>query len=113
MAIYANLQIDQGSTFKTTIFVATADSETLNLSGYTVRAQIRKSYASTTAFDFDTAIDDAEEGVISISLTAAAAGALKAGRYVYDVEVESSNGNVTRVIEGQVEVTPRVTRPAI
>jgi hypothetical protein len=35
---------------------------------------------------------------------------MTAGRYVYDVEITSSGGEVTRVLEGQVEVTPEVTR---
>jgi hypothetical protein len=35
---------------------------------------------------------------------------MKFGRYVYDVEITSSGGTVSRVIEGQVEVMPGVTR---
>jgi hypothetical protein len=36
---------------------------------------------------------------------------MKAGRYVYDVEItQTSSGAVTRVLEGQVEVTPGVTQ---
>jgi hypothetical protein len=35
---------------------------------------------------------------------------MKAGRYVYDVEISSGGGTVTRVIEGQLEITPSVTR---
>lgn len=111
MAIYANLQVDQGSTFKTTINVSQAGGgDSLDLTGYLVRAQMRKSYASSASIDFDTLVDDPENGVISIALTAAASAAAKAGRYVYDVEIESPSETVTRVVEGQIEVTPRVTR---
>ena len=35
---------------------------------------------------------------------------MKAGRYVYDVEITSSAGTKTRVLEGQVEITPGVTQ---
>jgi hypothetical protein len=35
---------------------------------------------------------------------------MKAGRYVYDVEILSSGGTRTRVLEGQLEVTPGVTQ---
>jgi len=111
MAIYANLLIDQGSDFKTTINVSQAGTgEVTDLTGYVVRAQMRKSYASSTAVVFDTAVDDPDAGVISISLSGAATAAVRAGRYVYDVEIESGNNKVTRVVEGQIEVTPRVTR---
>jgi len=36
--------------------------------------------------------------------------ALQAGRYVYDLNIESGGGVKTRVIEGQAVVTPGVTR---
>ena len=44
-----------------------------------------------------------------ISLTNAQTNAMKAGRYVYDVEITSSGGTKTRVLEGQLEITPGVT----
>jgi hypothetical protein len=47
---------------------------------------------------------------MDISLSAVQTSAMRAGRYVYDVEIVDSIGNVTRVVEGQLEVTPRVTR---
>jgi hypothetical protein len=35
---------------------------------------------------------------------------MKAGRFVYDVEITASGGAKTRVLEGQVEITPGVTQ---
>jgi hypothetical protein len=32
------------------------------------------------------------------------------GRYMYDVEVTDASGNITRVIEGQYNVGPGITR---
>lgn len=112
MAVYANLVVDQGSSFNTTITVEEATGADTNLSGYLVRAQIRKTYTSSVAVDFEAEISDPDNGVVVIRLSPAASGALKAGRYVYDVEIESPSEEVTRIIEGQLEVTPRVTRPA-
>jgi len=34
---------------------------------------------------------------------------LKEGRYVYDIVITSNSGVKTRVVEGQVTVTPGVT----
>lgn len=110
MAIYSNLTIDQGSTFKANIDVTDADGDALNLTGYTVAGQVRKNYNSSTATDFTASVTNVSDGVIQISLTGTQTNGLKAGRYVYDVEITSSSGEVTRVIEGQVEVTPGVTR---
>jgi hypothetical protein len=108
MAIYANLTIDQGSAFESSVDVTGADGSAIDLTTYTVRGQIRKSYQSSTAVDFVTTKN--ADGEIGLSITSSTSGGIKAGRYVYDVEIESSAGVVTRVLEGQVEVTPRVTQ---
>ena len=111
MAVYANLTIDQGSTFFSAVSVEGANGLPFDLTGYTARGQIRRSYASTTAYPFTALINNAAEGEIEISLGNTATSQMKAGRYVYDIEiVQSSTNDVTRVVEGQVEVTPGVTR---
>jgi len=108
MATYSNLFIDQGSDFNFSVDLAT-EGASVNLAGYSARGQIRKSYTSSTATDFSITINDSD--TLSASLTAAQTGALKPGRYVYDIEILSGDATpiVTRVVEGQIDVTPRVT----
>tara|TARA_A100001011_G_scaffold390969_1_gene475450 strand:+ start:564 stop:896 length:333 start_codon:yes stop_codon:yes gene_type:complete len=110
MATYANLFIDQGSDFSSTIDLSQT-SGTLDLTNYTARGQIRKTYASSTKVDFTASLDTTNKK-ITISLLAGSTSTMKAGRYVYDVEIlnNSAPANVTRVLEGQIEVTPRVTQ---
>ena len=110
MAIYSNLTMDQGSTFNATIDVTDVDNNILVLTGYSVAGQMRKSFDSTTATAFAAAVQNATLGQVSIALTATQTNAIAAGRYVYDVEITSGAGTVTRIIEGQIEVTPGVTR---
>ena len=110
MAIISNLTIDQGTTFTASIDCTAADNSPLNLTGYTVAAQLRKTYDSTTKTDFTAIIANATTGRLQISLTPVQTGALSAGRYVYDVEITDLSGIITRVVEGQVEITPGVTR---
>ena len=110
MAIISNLTIDQGTTFTASIDCTASDNTPLNLNGYTVAAQLRKTYDSTTKTDFTAIIANAATGRLQISLTPVQTGALSAGRYVYDVEITDSSGIITRVVEGQVEITPGVTR---
>mgnify|MGYP006098945221 FL=1 len=111
MAIYSNLTVDQGSNFQADIDVTDSEGDALNLAGYTVAGQIRKSYNSTTATDFVGAVQNATGGVVRITLTAIATNAMKAGRYVYDVEItKTATSEVTRIVEGQLEVRPGVTR---
>lgn len=109
MAIYANLTVDQGSDFSSVVTVSNSDGALVDLTGYTYRGQIRKTYSSSTAVDFTVTANTPTNGELTITLTAAQTGAMKAGRFVYDVEIELANV-VTRVVEGQLEVTPRVTR---
>jgi len=111
MAIYSNLTVDQGSNFQADIDVTDTEGDALDLNGYTVAGQIRKSYNSTTAIDFVGSVQNATGGVVRITLTSIATNAMKAGRYVYDVEItKSATAEVTRIVEGQLEVRPGVTR---
>lgn len=110
MAVYSNLTIDQGTTFSALIDVTDSEGSILNLTGYTVAGQMRKTYSSSTYTEFTASVTNAGTGTIQIGLTATQTNALKAGRYVYDVEITSSTGEITRVIEGQIEITPGVTR---
>lgn len=112
MAVYANISIDQGSDFTSTVTVEGSDGLIFDLTGYTARGQIRKSYTSTTAVNFTTAINSPVQGTILLTLTAAQTAIMRAGRYLYDVEiVQTASGKVIRVVEGQVEVNPRITQP--
>ena len=110
MASISNIFIDQGATFTTTVTVTDANGDAVNLSGYSVAAQIRKTYLSSTATAFTATISNASSGEITISLSPTQTTALEAGRFVYDVLITASGGTKTRVVEGQVTVNPSVTR---
>jgi len=111
MGAVANLYVDQGSTFSNTVFVKNDDETAFDLTNHTAAGQIRKSYYSSTAVDFTLEIaNPATLGQINASLTATQTGNLEEGRYVYDIEVTSTVGEVTRVLEGIITVNPQVTR---
>lgn len=111
MATISNLAADQGSDFSIVITVDDAGGGSLDLTNYSARAQIRKTYASLTAIDFVVIIDAPESGEIQLALSAATTNGMKPGRYVYDLEIEDNeSGIVTRVVEGQITITPSVTR---
>lgn len=111
MATYSNIYIDQGSTYSSIIDVKDGNGLPFNLTGYTPRGQIRKSYSSSTAINFVTSINTPINGKIGMSLTATQTRAMKPGRYIYDIEIYNSGGHVIRVAEGQVEISPASTRP--
>ena len=110
MASISNIFIDQGATFTTTVTVTDSSGSAVNLSGYSVAAQIRKTFLSASATAFTATISNASSGEITISLSPTQTAALEAGRFVYDVVITASGGTKTRVVEGQVTVNPSVTR---
>ena len=109
MAIYSNLIVDQGSAFSSTITVEDSSGNAVNLTNYTYAGKIKKNYDSSTAVAFATPTTPGTSGQITITLTDTQTKAIEPGRYVYDVEITSNGGVTTRVLEGQVEVTPGVT----
>lgn len=109
MATYSDIYIDQGSTYASVIDVKDYNGLPFNLSGYLSRGQIRKSYSSSSAVPFATAINAPTSGAVSLSLTAVQTRNMKPGRYVYDVEILNDGGHVIRVAEGQVEINPGIS----
>lgn len=111
MAAKANIVIDQGADFATTVTVTDVDNNVVDLSGYTARGQIRKHYTSSTAIAFSITFNSPRSGgelVLSLSNTQTAN--MEAGRYVYDVELITSANVVSRLVGGIATVTPEVTR---
>ena len=109
MAQVQNLYIDQGTTFLLSIIVSDQNGDPKDLTDYTAAAQMRKSYYTNTAIDFTADISLPEDGEVTISLTAEETSAIKAGRYVYDIEIESELETL-RVLEGIVVINPEVTK---
>lgn len=102
--------MDQGADYSNIITVASSTGAALNLTNYTIKSQMRKSYGSSTAYDFTASIYDAVNGKVRLQLTATYASSIPAGRYLYDIEITSSTGGKTRILEGIVVVTPEITK---
>lgn len=111
MAAKANIVIDQGADFATTVTVTDNDGNVVDLTGYTARGQIRKHYTSETSVALSFSFTEPRStGAIDITLGNAATTAMEAGRYVYDVELISAANTISRLVEGIATVTPEVTR---
>jgi hypothetical protein len=111
MALVQALYIDQGADFSTGITLYSDNGITpLNLTGYTFSSQMRKSYASSTATTFACTVPNPTTGQVILTLTANQTGALKAGRYLYDIEMVDVTTYRTRPVEGVVIVSPQITQ---
>jgi hypothetical protein len=111
-AAFQELYLEQGTTFVTTVTLDDVYGISYDLTNVVPKAQIRKSYYSANvAAEFDAQIPDPTVGVIVIQLDANTTSNIAAGRYVYDVAInDTANTTITRVLEGNMIVSPRVTR---
>ena len=111
MAAKANIIIDQGTDFSTTLTVTDDNGDVTDLTGYSANGHIRKHYTSTSATVFDITFGSPRsDGQVIISLGRTTTTAMAAGRYVYDVELTSAANTRSRLVEGVVTVTPEVTK---
>jgi len=109
MAVKANLVIDQGTTFSTTLNLTDDNGDPLNLHNFTANSMMKKWYTSSTSTPFNASINVAA-GTITLELDSNITANLIPGRYVYDVDVTDMSSNaVSRVVEGMITVTPSVT----
>ena len=117
MAQYEDISIDQGADVAVEIHLINKNGSARDLTNHAISAKMKKTFNSDSS---DTIIFNsivslpASDGVATISLSNTQTDTLKAGRYVYDVEmayVDSAGDNIVeRVLEGKILVTPSVTR---
>jgi len=109
MATKVNIVLDQGTDFETTVNLTNDEGAQLDLTGMSAASQIRKTYSSSNSVAFTTALAN-NNGTLTLSLNNATTASMSPGRYKYDVEITSTGGVITRILEGTVTVTPEVTR---
>ena len=107
--------IEQGATFDQEIVWRDSNNSPVNLTGYTARLQIRKSVTATTPILTLTAENGkitlgGSTGKVTLYLAPSDTSPLTAFSGVYDLELQSASGFVTRLLEGQVEISREVTR---
>lgn len=110
---YLELYLEQGETFSVDITLDSLNGSPYNLSNYSAKSEIRKSYwsANSTA-SFSTNISaDGTTGIITLSLDAATTQNVASGNYVYDVFLTNQTSNTrSKVLEGILFVDPSSTK---
>jgi hypothetical protein len=109
-----DLLIEQGATFSQVITYKD-NGVAVNLQGYTARMQVRSTLESATALIELTTANGrialgGAAGTITLSISATDTAALTAGRGVYDLELVSGSGIVTRLLQGVATISRNVTR---
>lgn len=109
-----NIVADQGATFSRNLHWKDVNGNAIDITGYTARMQVRQKYtSSTTVLNLVSPTDitlGGNSGTIVVTASATATAAITAGEYVYDLEMVSSAGIVTRLLQGTFELRPEVTR---
>jgi len=109
LATVANIFIDQGSDYSAIVNVVGSNGQPIDLTGYTVEAQIRKFHGSSAEYCFNATVADAAAGKVRLRLTATESQAMLPGRWLYDVRVISPANIKRRVIEGVVQLVAQIT----
>lgn len=110
-----DIEIEQGATHSESFTWEDGNGTPVNLTGYKARMQFRKSATSTEKL-LDASTENGLivltplEGAVSITLPASLTSAFSWAQARYDLELESSDGTVVRLVEGAVTVSKEITR---
>jgi hypothetical protein len=108
-----NMKVYQGSTFSLAPQWK-IDGTYVDVTGYTAAMDVKNSASSETTIvvlssDNGRITVGTTDGKFTLNLSAATTTGLAAGQYVYDLEVTSPGGVVTRLLEGGFTVYEGVT----
>lgn len=110
-----DITIEQGATFQMNLVWKDSGGTPINLTGYSARMQVRRTYKADTAMLSLTSPDGGITlggalGTISIVASATQTAAMEPLIGVYDLELVNPSGVVTRLMEGAVTISPEVTK---
>ena len=114
LAVYDSA-IAQGSDWYINFQYEDSNGNPINLTNYTAQMQFRSlPNDPIVALTLDTTagiVITGLSGLIQVHATANQTGSMSAGYYYYDLEVTAPTTNiVTRIIQGQFQINPQVTR---
>lgn len=114
MIVY-NFCIPQGTDLTLPFVLQNGDETPINLSGYTAAMQLRVLVTAEQAVDTLTTDNgrimiDAAAGKITCSFPHESTEKYPVKTLVYDLEITSSGGEITRIVQGKAVVSAEVTR---
>ena len=110
-----NITCNQGATLQRSITWTDSAKNPYNLTGYTARMQVRSNAASSTVvLELTTENGRISLGTsqwnVNLTVPASVTTNLTPGLYVYDLELVSGGGVVSRIVEGNFNIKAEVTR---
>jgi hypothetical protein len=111
MAASYDITIEQGTDWSRDLFLTTATQGYINLTGRTFTAQIRQMPGGTVVTQIATSVVSAAGGQIRLTVSSAASLLVPTSGAKYDLVQVTSAGIATRLLEGVVTLSPRITIP--
>ncbi|NVN99298.1 MAG: hypothetical protein HXX17_08240 [Geobacteraceae bacterium] len=112
-----DLIIEQGATLQQTFYWTDSAGAAVNLTGYTAQMMVKANYADSGAVALltltsagGTIVLTAGTGKIDLLVPPATTQALTFTKAIYDLELTSAGGVVTRLVQGNVFLSKEVTR---
>lgn len=111
-----DITIEQGTSISRTFTVTTDGSTPVDLTGYSCRMQIREDtdskavIASYNNSNGKLTVSSPASGVLTWTVTNTETAAYKFNTAVYDLEIISGSGIVTRLLQGEVTLSKEVTK---
>lgn len=110
-----SLVINRGATFRQKFAWKDSKGKAIDLTGFTARMHIRPDVNSTTVLaDLNTSNGGItltpKLGLVALYLSDTVTTNLAVLRAVYDIELVSPSGDVYRLVNGDITITPEVTR---
>lgn len=111
-----NIKAEKGATFSQ-VFTWKINSNEVNLTGFTARMKVRDPKRAPSVNQILSLTSAAGGGItlggsagtITVTIPATTTDNIVAGKYVYDLELESSSNVVTRLLKGSFTVYDEVT----
>ena len=114
MATSYNITGYQGDYINLNFNIKDSSGDTMNLSGYQARGQVRTSYGSTgVLLDLNPTITNVLSGIMTVNINSYISADIPISDHVYDIERYPSGiltGNSIKLMRGKFSILPEVTR---
>lgn len=116
MVAKQNLIVYQGADFQRVLELKNESAVLMDLTSYVFRGQAKARYEDANpAFTFTFTLRDqtADPGLVDMLIPASETSAVsinKQAKYKYDIEMVDATGKVRRIIEGEIQLNPEITR---
>jgi hypothetical protein len=109
MSVQDNFTVDAGGTLVREFIYKDDNGDTIDISGYQARAQVRKSTFKELIIDSEPTIDP-DTFVITMTWTAAQTSKLVESNYVYGLEIYNEAGDVAVLTRGILTVNQEIVK---